>query len=315
MALLLGAGACARLAGLPPGLPSPVPAVPELVAVAVRRRSLAGAGPAAPGSARVGTFRPSWTPSDHRDAVRSVRACIARGDVYQANVVGHRSATYTGDPRRLAEVVAALPRAGYAGVLTGPGWGVGSASPEQLLRIEGDRITTVPIKGTARDAGLLRRSGKDRAEHVMIVDLERNDLAQVCRTGSVEVASLYDVEAWSDLFHASSLVQGRLRPGVTALDVLAALAPGGSVTGAPKRAAWRVAAEVERVGRGPAMGAFGFLRPGGIDLGLTIRTIGLDGDRVHLWAGGGITWGSDPQEEVAEAEAKAAPVLRALASA
>ncbi len=129
----------------------------------------------------------------------------------------------------------------------------------------------------------------------------------------MEVEQLYDVAPWSDLFHASSRVAARLRPDVPVLDLLAALAPGGSVTGAPKRAACGLVAEVERVGRGPAMGAFGFLWAGGLDLGLTIRTVALDGDEVHLWAGGGITWGSDPADEVAEAEAKAAPVLRALA--
>jgi para-aminobenzoate synthetase component 1 len=97
--------------------------------------------------------------------------------------------------------------------------------------------------------------------------------------------------------------------------VLRAVLPGGSVTGAPKRAACQLLAALEPVGRGPAMGAFGIVRPGGLDLGLTIRTVGVDTDRVHLWAGGGITWGSDPADEVAEAEAKAEPLLRALRAA
>lgn len=310
VAVLLGAVGCELVAGLPPGLGSPVPAVPELVAVAVRA---GGTRLPAAGAAQVGPFTPSWTAQEHADAVEQVREAIGRGDVYQANVVGHRSAGYGGDPRALVEAVAALPRAAYAGALTGEGWAVGCASPEQLLQVDGDRITTVPIKGTAHDAAVLRDSAKDRAEHVMIVDLERNDLARVAVTGTVEVEQLYDVAPWSDLFHASSRVAARLRPGVTVLDVLRALVPGGSVTGAPKRAACAVVRQVERVGRGPAMGAFGLVRPGGVDLGLTIRTVGLDDARVHLWAGGGITWGSDAAAEVAEAEAKAAPVLRALA--
>ena len=124
---------------------------------------------------------------------------------------------------------------------------------------------------------------------------------------------MYDVTAWSGLWHAGSRVAATLAPGVTVLDVLAALLPGGSVTGAPKHAACGLLAGLEPIGRGPSMGAFGFLWPRGLDLGLTIRTVALDGDRVHLWAGGGITWGSAAAEEVAEAHAKADPVQRALA--
>ena len=311
--LLLGAAGCQALAGLPPAVPSPVPAVPELVAVAVERGAPAAA-PAARGGAVVGDWAASWTDAAHGAAVEAVRAAVARGEVYQANVVGHRSAPYDGDPVALAAAVAALPGAAYGGVLTGDGWAVGCASPEQLVRVDGATVTTTPVKGTSADREALRASAKDRAEHVMIVDLERNDLARVARTGTVEVRSLYDLTAWSGLWHAGSTVTAELRPGVGAVEVLRALVPGGSVTGAPKRAACALLAGLEPVGRGPAMGAFGLLHAGGLDLGLTIRTVALDGARVHLWAGGGITWGSDPAAEVAEAHAKAAPVLRALAA-
>jgi len=148
---------------------------------------------------------------------------------------------------------------------------------------------------------------------VMIVDLERNDLARVTVPGSVVVEQLYATSEWNGLWHASSTVAGQLEPGVTATDVLRAVVPGGSVTGAPKHAACRLLADLEPVGRGVGMGAFGFLWPGGLDLGLSIRTVALADGRVHLWAGGGITWGSDPASEVREAHAKAAPVLAALA--
>ncbi len=313
VALLLGAAGAAALAGLPLPPPSPVPDVPEVVAVAVGP----GGAPLVPGTARVHGWRASWTDGQHADAVRAVRAAIARGDVYQANVVGHRSAPYEGDPLALARAVAALPGATYGGVLSGEGWAVGCASPEQLVRVEGDRVTTVPVKGTRRIAqgsdAELRSSAKDRAEHVMIVDLERNDLSRVAVNGSVQVERLYELVEWSGLWQAASTVAARLRPDATVLDVLRAVAPGGSVTGAPKRAACALLAGLEPVGRGPAMGALGFLRPGGLDLGLTIRTVALDDSRVHLWAGGGITWGSDPADEVAEAHAKAEPLLRALA--
>jgi para-aminobenzoate synthetase component 1 len=264
-----------------------------------------------------GEWTTSWSDAEHAAAVEVVREAIARGEVYQANVVGHRSAPHRSDPPDVAQAVAGLPGATYGGVLSGAGWAVGCASPEQLVRVVGDRITTVPIKGTARIApgadAALRASAKDRAEHVMIVDLERNDLSRVAR--DVVVEELYQLYEWSGLWQASSTVAGRLEPGVTALDVLRALVPGGSVTGAPKRAACSLLAGLEPVGRGPAMGALGVLTADGLDLGLTIRTVGVDDERVHLWAGGGITWSSDPEAEVDEAHAKAGPVLRALTPA
>ena len=308
--LLFGARGCATLGRVPLGAESPV-AVPECVAVAFER----GATTAKPGGGdapecTVGEWTTSWTDGEHAAAVETVRQAIARGDVYQANVVGHRSAPFTGDPRAL---VAALPGGRYAGSLAGEGWLVASASPEQAVRVLGSRITTEPIKGTAHDPAVLRSSAKDRAEHVMIVDLERNDLARVTTAGSVVVEELYAVASWAGLWHASSVVAGELRAGVDTADVLAAVLPGGSVTGAPKHAACRLLASLEPVGRGPAMGALGFLCRDGLDLGLTIRTLAAAHGRVHLWAGGGVTWGSDPAAEVAEAHAKAAPILQALA--
>lgn len=317
VALLAGAAGCARLGGLPVGRSSPVPAVPEVVAVAYAAGGAPPPPPAAGSRTPVDGWSCSWSDAEHGAAVEVVRAAIGRGEVYQANVVGHRSAAHRSDPVALAAAVASLPGATYRGVLAGAGWAVGCASPEQLVRVEGDRITTVPIKGTLPVAPGSRErllaSAKDRAEHVMIVDLERNDLSRVATTGSVAVESLYELTEWSGLWQAASLVAGRLRPDVSTVEVLAALLPGGSVTGAPKRAACSLLAGLEPVGRGPAMGALGLLWPGGLDLGLTIRTVAATEDAVHLWAGGGITWGSDPDDEVQEAHAKAAPVLRALA--
>ena len=306
MALLAGARGCAALGDVPLPAPSPV-AVPECVAVVVER---GGRDLAPPGGASVGSWTTSWSDDEHAAAVEVVRQAIARGDVYQANVVGHRWAPFTGDPRALA---AALPPAAYGGALYGDGWAVASASPEQVVRVRGDRVTTEPIKGTSRDAGALRASLKDRAEHVMIVDLERNDLARVTVPGTVAVEELYALRGWAGLWHAHSTVTGVLRPGAGVLDVLPAVLPGGSVTGAPKHAACQLLAKLEPVGRGPAMGAMGFWCAEGLDLGLTIRTVAVADDEVHMWAGGGITWGSDPLAEVAEAHAKAAPVLAALA--
>ncbi|MBA3487995.1 MAG: chorismate-binding protein, partial [Longispora sp.] len=155
-------------------------------------------------------------------------------------------------------------------------------------------------------------SGKERAEHVMIVDLVRNDVALVARVGSVRVEEMFALRRWVGLWQAESVVSGLVRPGVGWAELLRALAPGGSVTGAPKRAALAQIAALEPVGRGPSMGAVGFCTPYGLDVGLTIRTVAVESGRVHVWAGGGITWGSDPESEVAEAEAKAGPLFAAL---
>jgi para-aminobenzoate synthetase component I len=317
--LLAGGEGAAGLAGLPGGKATPLPAVPDVVAVAVRRGGASSTRhPVPPGRiVAAGDWRTTWSDVEHADAVEQVRRQIARGQVYQVNVVGHRCARHRSTPSAVAAAVATLPGATYGGAISGAGWSVGCASPEQLVRVEQGRVTTVPVKGTRVDgpgaAEALRRSEKDRAEHVMIVDLERNDLSRVARTGTVEVEELYALSEWSGLWHAGSRVAAELADGVRAVDLLAALLPGGSVTGAPKRAACALIADLEPVGRGPAMGAFGMVRAGGLDLGLTIRTVGADDDTVHLWAGGGVTWDSDPVEEVAEAHAKAGPLLRVLA--
>jgi para-aminobenzoate synthetase component 1 len=322
--LFVSAAAGARMVGQA-GPPTPAPAVPDVVVVihatggteAVRTRPVESGGPWRLGPWRLGPWRPSWTPHAHAVAVGAVREAIARGDVYQVNLVGHASAGYSGDPIPALRRVAALPGARYGGVLTGEGWALACASPETLFEVTDGRIITRPIKGTrpATDAGRseLLASTKERAEHVMIVDLERNDLARICATGSVRVDELYAIRRWCDLWQAESVVSGRLDAGVGLADVLRAMCPGGSVTGAPKLAALDVIADLEPVGRGPSMGAYGWATPGRIDLGLTIRTVAVDSERVHVWAGGGITWSSDPAAEVEEAASKAAPIRAALA--
>jgi para-aminobenzoate synthetase component 1 len=232
------------------------------------------------------------------------------------NVVGHASAPYLGDPLPALRRLGSVPGARYGGVLAGAGWAIGCASPETLVAVSGGTVRTRPIKGT-RPATVpgrtdLLASPKERAEHVMIVDLERNDLARVARTGSVRVERLFAVREWAGLWQAESEVVADLLPGTGLAALLAAVFPGGSVTGAPKLAALGVVDAVEPVGRGPAMGGFGWVGPDGLDLGLTIRTAAADPERLHVWAGGGITWGSDPDAEVAEAAAKAAPVRSVL---
>ncbi|MEU3457609.1 chorismate-binding protein [Micromonospora sp. NPDC006766] len=319
-ALYLSTAAGAHAAGGPPGAPTPVPALPELVVVVYGHTDRPSA-PEHPAASRwrLGDWRESWTPAQHADAVTAVRAAISRGDVYQVNLVGHASAPYAGDPRPALARLAALPGARYGGTLTGAGWAIGCASPETLIALDHGRLVTRPIKGTrpATPAGHreLLASAKERAEHVMIVDLERNDLARVARTGSVRVDELFAVRRWCDLWQAESTVSAAPAHGLGLAALLRAVCPGGSVTGAPKLAALEQIAALEPVGRGASMGALGWVGPGRVDLGLTIRTAAADAQRLHVWAGGGITWGSDPAAEVAEAAAKAAPVRALLATA
>ena len=277
---------------------TPAPSVPDLIAIAYDgpdpRASPGGSdrvgtptaaipATAWPGAAlpwRVGSWRPSWTPDDHADAVRKVLAAIAEGDVYQVNVVGHASAPYAGDPRPALTRVAGLPGARYPIVLSGSGWALGCASPETLVEVSGGRIITRPIKGTrpatANGRAALLASEKERAEHVMIVDLSRNDVSRVAVTGSVRVDELYAIREWSGLWQAESVVSGELAAGTGLASVLRALCPGGSVTGAPKLAALAEIAAIEPVGRGPSMGALGWLTHDRLDLGLTIRTVAAD---------------------------------------
>src|SRR5262249_44952124 len=192
-----------------------------------------------------------------------VREAIGRGDVYQVNVVGHASAPYAGDPLPALHRLVALPGARYGRVLTGAGWALACASPETLVRVADGIVETRPIKGTRPATAAGRRqllaSTKERAEHIMIVDLERNDLAQVAQTGPVAVRSLFAVRRWCHLWQAESRVTARLRPDVSLADLLRAVCPGGSVTGAPKLAALDHIAALEPVGRGPSMGMLGVL--------------------------------------------------------
>jgi para-aminobenzoate synthetase component I len=321
-ALYVSAAAGSVIAGGPPGAPSPVPVIPDVYSVVfVHDDGVPAHGEfmpaAAPGPWWLGEWRDSWSPAAHASAVSEARRAIARGDVYQVNVVGHAFAAYAGDPMPALRRVAALPGARYGGVLAGDGWALATASPETLVEVRGGRVITRPIKGTRPATAAGRRellaSAKERAEHVMIVDLERNDLARLTGAGPVRVDELFAVRRWCDLWQAESVVSAPLTGGVSLAALLRAVCPGGSVTGAPKLAALAEIARLEPVGRGVGMGALGWVGHDHVDLGLSIRTAAAADGRLHLWAGGGITWDSDPAAEVAEAGAKAAPMRAALA--
>ena len=225
-----------RLASALPGVTEPQPPEPcPLPALACRVRPAEGQRRAVPGRFTTGRFEPTWTAAQHRAAIEAVREAIARGDVYQANIVQHLSAPFGGD---VAAVEAALAPLGaeHGGAMHGDGWSIVSATPELFLRRRGDVVETMPIKGTrpASSTERIADDPKDRAEHVMIVDLERNDLARVCVPHSVHVPDLLVERPMAGVRHLVSRVQGRLRLAVGLGELLRATFPGGSITGAPK---------------------------------------------------------------------------------
>jgi para-aminobenzoate synthetase component I len=265
------------------------------------------------GGFHIGEWRRTWDDSEYTSAVEAIREAIARGDVYQVNLVQHLWAPFEGDPAGLASPLAAL-RPFHPEPLRGDGWTIVSASPELFLARRGRRVWTAPIKGT-RPLGDddLRDSAKDAAEHVMIVDLERNDLSRVCEPGTVRWPGLMTEQELAGVRHLVTRVEGRLREDVGLAELLEAVFPGGSVTGAPKISAVDHIAALEPVGRGASMGALGRVWPNGdVDLALTIRTFAVADGRIHLWVGGGIVWDSDPEEEIEESWVKARPLLAAI---
>jgi para-aminobenzoate synthetase component 1 len=290
--------------GLAPRPPEPCP----LPLLAARRSACANL---AQTGFRVGEWSASWSPEAYADAIEAVRAAIARGDVYQVNLVQHLEAEFAGDPASLAASLASLKPL-HPAPFVGRGWAVVSASPELFLARRGNRLVTMPIKGT-RPAGEDIDDAKDAAEHVMIVDLERNDLARVCVPGSIRWPKLMRQRELAGVTHLVSTVEGRLRRGISLAEILAATFPGGSVTGAPKISALDHIAALEPVGRGASMGALGRIHANGdFELALTIRTFAVAGGRIHLWVGGGIVWDSDPEAEIEEAWVKARPLLAAV---
>jgi len=287
-----------------PPEPCALPAVAYAIEPAVRPVRAAG-------GYSIGDWRRSWSEAEYATAVESVRAAIAEGDVYQVNLVQHLCADFDGDPAGLATALAPL-RSLEPRPLSGDGWSIVSASPELLLSRRGSTVRTSPIKGT-RPAGVRIESAKDTAEHVMIVDLERNDLSRVCVPGTVHWPELLAERQLAGVSHLVATVEGKLNKDVTLTELLDAVLPGGSVTGCPKIAALDMIAALEPVGRGASMGALGRIHPNGdVDLALTIRTFAVVAGQIHLWVGGGIVWDSDPAGEVEESWVKARPLIAAI---
>jgi len=263
----------------------------------------------------IGPAQDAWVSSldqsAYEGAVTKIRDEIAHGEVYQVNLCRILSAPITpeADPLALAALLAAKHPAIYAGVVDIPGIRVVTASPELYLRRVGRTAISEPIKGTARTPEELLP--KDTAENVMIVDLVRNDLAQVAKVGTVEVPSLLRVEPYPGLVHLVSTVTAELVPEAGWAELIAATFPAGSISGAPKSSALRIIDELETAPRGPYCGAVGWVDADrGIgELAVGIRTFWWRDDRLCFGAGAGITWGSDPRGEWNETELKASRLL------
>ena len=269
------------------------------------------------GAFSLGTWEPTWAADDYARAVGLVRDAIAEGEVYQVNLVQHLAAAFEGDPGGVAMALSAFAPL-HPRPLAGDGWAIVSATPELFLARRGRRVWTMPIKGTrpAGGAAELQASVKDAAEHVMIVDLERNDLGRICEPGSVAWPEFMRARPMAGVEHLVSVVEGTACQDVGFAEAVRAMFPGGSVTGAPKIAALDHINMLEPVGRGASMGALGTVWPNGdFELALTIRTFAIVGDRIHLWVGGGVVWDSDPIAEVEESWVKARPLLEAIRAA
>jgi para-aminobenzoate synthetase component 1 len=281
--------------------------------------------PPEPPSARVVRVKPVLPPAVYRAQVAAVRRHVRAGDIFQANLSQRFEAHGVGDPLALFRRLVAEQPAPYMTYLDlGAGRAILSASPERFLEVRGARVATDPMKGTrprgataAADRRLatdLAHSEKDRAELAMIVDLSRNDLARVCRAGSVRVVEARRLIAFARVHQAIGVVEGRLAPGRTRVDLLQAAFPPGSVTGAPKVRAMEVIDALEGEGRGPYCGAIGWFDAGGdMDLAVAIRTLLVAGRRGSYRVGGGVTLRSEPAAEWRETLAKGRGLAAALA--
>ena len=257
------------------------------------------------------------------DVVRRAKEYIAAGDIFQANLSQRLACRTDDEPFALYRRLRRASPAPFAAYMEVPGGAILSASPERFLQVRGRWIETRPIKGTrprgsdsASDEALaneLLASAKDRAENVMIVDLERNDLGRVCKYGSVRVASLCALEAYAQVFHLVSTVEGELRDECGPVDVLRATFPGGSITGAPKVRAMEIIDELEPTARSVYTGAIGYIGfDGDLDLNIAIRTILMCDGWAYAQVGGGIVADSDPEAEYEETWDKAAGMVQAL---
>jgi len=261
--------------------------------------------------------------ADFEEAVRRIQQYIGQGDVFQVNLSLRQSMRVNSSPEQLYEWLRLVNPSPYMGMLRFPDFQIVSASPELLVKLEQGRVSTRPIAGTRRRGRTeeedlqmeeeLRTNEKERAEHIMLVDLERNDLGRISRYGSVRVSELMAIERYSHVMHLVSEIEGELATGKDAYDILAATFPGGTITGAPKVRTMEIIEELEPVRRGPYTGSFGWIDyNGNMEFNIIIRTVTLKDAKAHIQTGAGIVIDSVPEREYAECLNKAKAMCKAI---
>jgi anthranilate synthase component 1 len=289
-----------------------------------------GSGPPAleePAAARIPAFESSFQRAGFEDAVRRVKDYIAAGDAFQVVLSQRLTVPMEAPPFQIYRALRSLNPSPYMYFLELDGVSIVGSSPEVLVRVEDGLVTVRPIAGTrprgaseAEDRGLeaeLLADEKERAEHLMLVDLGRNDVGRVARYGTIRVPELMVIERYSHVLHMVSQVEGELRSGLDAFDAFRAAFPAGTVSGAPKVRAMEIIDELEPVRRGPYAGAVGYFAYGGgaMDTAIAIRTLVATGDTAHVQAGAGIVADSDPGREYEETLDKARALLTVLGDA
>ena len=269
-------------------------------------------------------FKASTSRSDYENDVSTIKDYIAAGDCYQVNYAQHFSAEFQGDSwAAYLHLRKALPSP-FSSFLSWDDKALLSLSPERFIKTSGQQVEAKPIKGTItrgisveedqEQAINLMNSRKDRAENLMIVDLLRNDLGKSCEPGSIRVPKLFNLESFANVHHLVSTITGRIREDISALDLLAGCFPGGSITGAPKKRAMEIIAELEKVPRTIYCGSIGYVSANGrMDSNIAIRTLLAENNKLHCWGGGAIVSDSQADSEYLESLAKVSLLMDTLA--
>jgi anthranilate synthase component 1 len=268
-------------------------------------------------------FRSNYTRERFEAQVRAAKERIAAGDIYQVVLSQRFETEVDADPFTVYRALRHVNPSPYMYFIRTGGTSIVGSSPEMLVRVEGSRVETHPIAGTRRrgrtdeeDVRLaeeLKRNEKERAEHVMLVDLGRNDVGRVCEYGSVRVSQFMGLERFSHVMHLTSIVEGTLADGRDRLDALVSCFPAGTVSGAPKVRAMQIIRDLEPSGRGIYAGAVGYLDfAGNLDFCIAIRTVIMSHGKAYVQAGAGIVMDSNPAAEYDETHDKARALLRAL---
>jgi para-aminobenzoate synthetase component 1 len=270
-------------------------------------------------------FTSGFEKSNYMDTISKVRAYIKSGDIYITNLTQRFSCNISRCAYEIYKDLRHINPAPFAALMNFKGFNIICSSPERFLSIKNRVVETRPIKGTMprgvnaaedlKNKNILINSEKDKAELLMVVDLERNDLSKVCKPGSVKVTELFKLEEYSTVFHLVSAIVGELKESVSPLECIKACFPGGSITGTPKIRSMEIIEELEPVRRNIYTGALGYLGfDGNVDLNIIIRTILIKDNKAYFGVGGGITWDSDEEFEYDETLDKAKALMRVLSA-